>query len=58
MNSRVVPPSTYELSSTRGKIKGELIVRSLSLTKKKKTLMRKAENKVMFMQLGSSIFAT
>jgi len=58
MISRVIQPSTYELSSTRGKIRGEFIIRALSLAKKKKTLLRKAENKVMVVQLGSSMFAT
>jgi hypothetical protein len=32
MISRVIPPSTYELSTTGGKIRGEFIIRSLSLT--------------------------
>jgi hypothetical protein len=56
--SRLIAPSTYELSATRGKSRGDFIIRSLSLAKKKKTLMRKAENKVMVMRLGSSVFAT
>jgi hypothetical protein len=55
MISRVIPASTYELSTTRGKIRGEFIKRALSLAKKKKTLIRKAEYKVMVVQLGSSI---
>jgi hypothetical protein len=58
MISGVIPPFTYELSTTRGNIRGEFVIRSLSLAKEKKTLMRKAENKVMVMQLGSSLFAT
>jgi hypothetical protein len=58
MISKVIPSSTYELSTTRGKIRGEFIERALSLALQKKTLMRKAENKVRVMQLGSLTFAT
>jgi len=58
MISRVIPPSTYELSSTRGKIRGEFLIRALSLAKKEKTLMWKAENEVMVVQLGSLMSAT
>lgn len=50
--------TTIHVSSTRGTIRGEFLIRALSLAKKKKTLMRKAENKVMVLQLGYSMFAT
>jgi len=39
--SRVIAPSTYELSATRGKFRGEFIIRFLSHAKKKKKKKKK-----------------